>query len=58
VNGANKADLQRNSRLGATLSLPLAGQQSLKISLSAGATTRAGTDFTTIAAAWQVTWVD
>jgi hypothetical protein len=58
VDGVDKADLQRNSRLGATLSLPLLTQQSLKISVSSGATTRAGADFTTIAAAWQVTWLD
>jgi hypothetical protein len=58
VDGVNKADLQRNTRLGATLSLPLVAQQSLKLSLSAGATTRAGADFMTLAAAWQVTWLD
>jgi hypothetical protein len=58
VDGVNKEDLQRNSRLGATLSLPLLAQQSLKVSVSSGATTRAGADFTTIAAAWQLTWLD
>jgi hypothetical protein len=53
-----KADLQRNSRLGVTLSLPLAQQQSLKIATSAGATTRFGGDFTTIGIAWQRSWFD
>jgi hypothetical protein len=56
VDGVEKADLQRNSRYGVTVSLPIAGRQSLKISASTGATTRVGSDFRTIAAAWQVSW--
>ena len=56
VDGVEKADLQRNSRIGVTVSLPIAGRQSLKISASTGATTRVGSDFRTIAAAWQVSW--
>jgi hypothetical protein len=58
VDGTRKADLQRNSRVGATLSLPLWGQQSIKFSGSAGATTRIGADFRTFGAAWQLTWLD
>jgi hypothetical protein len=58
VNGAPKADLQRNSRMGATLSVPIGGRQSLKVSASAGATTRLGADFRTIGATWQLTWID
>jgi hypothetical protein len=58
VNGTRKADLQRNSRVGATLSLPVGRQQSIKFSGSAGATTRIGADFRTFAAAWQLTWFD
>jgi hypothetical protein len=57
VDGIEKRDLQRNSRLGATLSLPLARQQSLKVNGSVGATTRAGSDFRTIAVAWQMSWL-
>jgi len=57
INGVQNADLQRNSRLGATLSLPLGARQSLKFSYSAGATTRIGGDFTTFAVAWQMTWL-
>jgi hypothetical protein len=56
VDGVEKNDLQRNSRLGVTMSLPIARQQSLKISASTGATTRIGSDFRTIAAAWQLSW--
>lgn len=58
VNGVGRGDLQRNSRIGATLALPLGRRQSLKVSVSAGAATRRGTDFRTIAAAWQWSWFD
>jgi len=57
VDGVSKANLQRNSRVGATLSLPLASRQSLKIAYSTGATTRIGGDFDTIAFAWQMMWL-
>jgi hypothetical protein len=57
IDGIEKGDLQRNSRIGATVSLPLARQQSLKINGSIGATTRAGSDFRTIAVAWQMSWL-
>lgn len=57
VNGVEKGDLQRNSRLGATVSLPLARQQSLKVTASTGATTRIGADFRTIGVAWQLSWL-
>ena len=57
LDGVDKADLQRNSRLGLTVSLPLPRQQSLKVSGSTGATTRVGSDFQTIAVAWQVSWM-
>jgi Putative MetA-pathway of phenol degradation len=58
VDGVKKGDLQRNSRLGATVSVPFARRYSVKISGSAGATTRIGADFKTIAVAWQLTWLD
>jgi len=58
VDGVEKADLQRNSRLGLTLSLPIAKQQSLKVSGSSGASTRIGADFRTLAVAWQLSWLD
>jgi hypothetical protein len=58
VNGTQKADLQRNSRVGATLSFPVGRQQLIKFSGSTGATTRIGADFKTFGAAWQLTWFD
>ena len=42
-----------NSRVGATLSIPATRRQSLKISYSSGMTVRAGTDFRTVAVAYQ-----
>ena len=54
IDGIDKADLQQNTRLGATLSLPLAARQSVKIAYSAGAATRIGADFRTITLAWQI----
>ena len=58
VDGVEKGDLQRNSRYGATVSVPVSQGHSLKISGSTGATTRIGADFNTIAVAWQMTWFD
>lgn len=58
VNGVSKGDLQRNSRIGASLSLPFTRQQSLKFAASMGATTRIGADFRTVAVAWQFAWFD
>lgn len=57
VNGVAKGDLQRNSRLGATVSVPLGGRQSLKGSFSTGASTRIGADFNTMTVAWQMSWL-
>jgi outer membrane putative beta-barrel porin/alpha-amylase len=54
VNGVEKLDLQRSTRLGATLSLPIGSRQSIKIAYSDGATTRFGGDFQTIGVAWQL----
>jgi hypothetical protein len=54
IDGVAKADLQRNTRLGATWSQPLARRQSFKLAYSTGATTRIGADFRTLTAAWQV----
>ena len=53
VDDVESPDRQRNSRLGATLSVPLSARQSLKIVYSTGATTRRGTDFNTFNVTWQ-----
>ena len=54
VDGVLKGDLQRNTRLGTTLALPIGARQSLKVAYSAGATTRVGADFRTLTFAWQL----
>ena len=54
INGVEKEDLQRNTRLGATLAIPVGARQSIKFAYSTGATTRTGADFQTITAAWQM----
>jgi len=54
LNGVEKLDLQRSTRLGATLALPIGSHQSVKVSYSAGATTRFGGDFRTVGVAWQL----
>ncbi|HEY6374592.1 MAG TPA: transporter [Edaphobacter sp.] len=49
---------QSNSRLGATVSLPLAKRQSFKISYSSGVSGRIGSKFNTISGGWQYVWFD
>lgn len=56
VNGVPGSDLQRNSRLGGTFSLPLGRQQSVKVSYSRGAITTVGADFQAIGVAYQYLW--
>ncbi|HXV64243.1 MAG TPA: transporter [Vicinamibacteria bacterium] len=56
VDGRLNLDLQRNSRVGGTLSLPLNPRQSLKFSYSRGAYTTIGADFHALVAAYQYLW--
>jgi hypothetical protein len=57
VNGNKKDDAQRESRVGFTVSLPVARGQSVKVSFSRGAFTRIGGRFQTVAVAWQYSWI-
>ena len=57
VDGVPKADLKRNTRVGATFSMPVARQHALKVAYSTGTTTRFGGDFDTLTLVWQYTWV-
>jgi hypothetical protein len=54
VDGIPNPDLQRNTRVGVTLSIPVVGQQSVKFVYSTGTTTRRGSDFNTFNATWQL----
>ena len=56
VDGVFKANLQRNTRLGSTLNIPLTRQNSLKVVYMSGLTTRLGSDFDSITLVHQFTW--
>jgi hypothetical protein len=56
VNGVINDDRQGNSRVGATVSIPLNQQQSIKVAVAKGVTTRIGGHLSTVAVAWQYTW--
>jgi hypothetical protein len=56
VGGVQKSDLQQNTRLGATLALPVSLRNSIKLYASSGVATRTGSDFDTVGAAWQYRW--
>jgi hypothetical protein len=56
VDGVEKADLQRNTRLGLTLAVPVTRRSGLKASWSRGIVTRVGGDFQTLAVGYQVLW--
>jgi hypothetical protein len=53
----NPATLQRNSRIGATVSVPVSKHQSLKVSYANGAYIRFGGDYQSISVAWQYSWL-
>jgi outer membrane putative beta-barrel porin/alpha-amylase len=56
VDGVEKADLQRNSRLGLTLAVPVKRRSSVKASWSRGLTTQIGGDLQTLAVGYQILW--
>lgn len=56
VNGEQKDNPQKNNRIGAVLSFPLAAQHSLKLAFTSGITTRYGADFDTFAVVYQYRW--
>jgi len=56
VDGMKQNDELGNSRLGATLALPIDRQNSVKLHASRGVSVRFGQDFTTLGLAWQYRW--
>ena len=58
VNGIEKDDRQSNSRAGVTVSMPVGKKYSLKFSVSRGATTRIGSNFTHFGVGFQYAWMD
>jgi hypothetical protein len=57
IDGVENDDRLENTRIGATLSLPIGQRHSLKLAWTDGVTTRLGGDFSTFGAAWQYTWL-
>ena len=56
IAGTTGNDLQENSRFGITFGMPLNRYQSLRLHASTGVSTRTGTEFDTLAVAWQYRW--
>ncbi|PWB73165.1 MAG: transporter [Holophagae bacterium] len=56
IDGVPKDDLQKNSRVGLTVSTPLGGPHSLKLSAQTGAYTASGADFDEFTVAYQYRW--
>ena len=56
INGAIANDLQQNSRVGATLALPLDRSNSIKLFATSGVAARTGNDFDAVGIAWQHRW--
>jgi hypothetical protein len=56
LDGVEGNDLQKNTRLGCTLALPLSLHHSLKLYFSTGVSTRTGSDFDAIGIIWQYRW--
>ena len=57
VNGMDKADYQRNSRVGATITIPLDEHQTLKFSYSRGAYISIGGDYQNVSMGWGYSWI-
>jgi hypothetical protein len=56
IGGRQNLDLQRNSRIGATFSSALDRHQAIRMSVSRGAYTTIGADFTSIAVGYNYAW--
>lgn len=57
IDGVRKEDLQRNSRIGATMSMPINQHHAVKFSYSRGAYVTVGGDFRTVTLGWQYSWI-
>jgi len=57
LNGRLNADLQNNSRVGATFSYPITQNQSIKVAWAKGVLSRIGGSLNTISVGYQYTWL-
>lgn len=58
VDGVPAGNRYANSRVGATVNLPVGSRHAVKLAWSTGAIIRSGADFTTVSIGWQTGWVD
>jgi hypothetical protein len=56
VDGVKGNDLQENSRVGATVALPVNRHNSIKLYASTGVSARTGANFNLVGIAWQYRW--
>jgi hypothetical protein len=56
VNGVLDANREDNTRIGATLAVPVGHHQTIKAAFSKGASVRVGQDFTTVGVTYQYRW--
>ena len=56
VNGVRGDNEQTNTRAGLTLALPVDRHNSIKLNASTGISTRTGSEFSVVGAAWQYRW--
>ena len=56
LNNIERNDVQRNSRIGGTISVPLGRRSSFKVAYSAGALRTIGGNFNTVSIAYQYLW--
>jgi hypothetical protein len=58
LNGVqNNATIQKNSRIGATASIPLSRHQAIKLSYNNGAYIRYGGNYQNVSVSWQYSWL-
>ncbi len=57
ANGGTPSRELNNSRAGVTASLPFKGRYSVKVAYGSGVVARTGTNFQTVAVAWQMIWI-
>ena len=58
VDGTVRLDLQNNSRVGGTVSIPFKKGHGMKVSVATGAFTTVGADFTTVSVGYQYSFLD
>jgi hypothetical protein len=57
IDGAKRQDYQKNSRVGATVAVPITRHQSFKFSYNSGAYVSIGGDYKNVSVGWQYSWI-